>query len=222
MAWRIVSAIAALCLALSLTACQSPFRETIQGSGNTSEQRRLEFDEIPAKPLSLRVRGITVTGKLARLGQFMTITIYDGVTYPDGASVDPHCGRLSIETDDNINALINVGFDEAANEIVIEPARENIAFAASTMSIKVQMPVDNLIVEDDAWNVWYTGPARNMTSFNAELSGVNDSFVRLAGEHPGSVNIVFNGADGAKLECETNDGWITLDGPGSIALGPTQ
>ena len=209
---RLISIALALCLLLALCACGMPFTEVIKGGEACGEHLRLAFDETPARPLSLRVRGIVVTGALSKLSQYMTITIYDNIT-----RADDH-GRITIETNDNINDLINVTFDEAANEIVIEPVRPGIAFSPNTMAITVQLPIDNIIVEDGEWNVWYTLPARGLTSFSAELDGANDSYFNFAGEQLDSLNIVFNGADGAKLECNVNGALLTLDGTGSIAM----
>ena len=101
----------ALCLLLALGGCGRPFRETIQGSGDVSEHRRLAFDEPLAQPLLLRVRGIAVAGALSRLENHMSITIFDDTAQASSISADPYSGRITIETDGNINALINVVYD---------------------------------------------------------------------------------------------------------------
>ena len=213
---RLISAALVLCLLLALSACDMPFKKVIKGGEGCGKHIRLAFDEPPAQPLSLHVRGIAVTGALSKLSQYMTITIYDNVTRADDISTDPYHGEITIETNDNISDLINVTFDEAASEIVIEPVRPGIAFSSNTMGITVQLPIDNIIVEDGDWNVWYTIPSRGLTNFSAELIGVADSYFNFSGEQLDSLSITLNGADGAKLECKVNGALLTLDGTGSI------
>ena len=111
-------------------------------------------------------------------------------------------------------------YDEAANEIVIEPARPGIAFAPHAMDIRVQLPIGNLVVEDGAWSVWYTVPARGLTSFSAELDGVANSFFNFPGGELDSLHMTLNGARDVTIAGSAKDAALTVNGTGSIVLHP--
>ena len=195
-----IAAAVGLCVAIVLHTVEFLPLNTLHGSGMISEEIRLEFQEPLEQALTLHVRGIRVVGPLSRLGEhFMTLNIHDDTDRGQWEWVyDPeimlHYGRISISTDSNTQAHIRVDFDEDAGKIVIEPTQPDMHFSPNTLSVRVNLPIDNLIVEDGAWAIWRMGDLGSsvVRHFSAQLYDINRSEFSFRDEQLEFLHITHN------------------------------
>ena len=219
----IVAAIG-LCVALVLRTVEFLPFNTLHGSGMVSEELRLKFHEPLEQALTLHVRGIRVVGPLSRLGeQFMTIAIHDDSDRGQWEWVyDPetmlHYGRISISTDTNTQAHIRVEFDEATNTVFIEPTQSGMHFSPNTLSVRVNLPIDNLIVEDGAWAIWRMGDLGStvVRRFSAQLYDINRSEFSFRDEHLEFLHITHNSNAILSIEGTADNVELINNGNGTI------